>query len=336
MRDVLDPRLDLHPGGSRRSLVVGLVNNMSPGALKATEGQFARLLRAACPQLAITLELFSVHPAGAPAAYRPMQELFEARLDAVIVTGMEPQAGQLEDEPAWDCLTRIVDWTQERAIPSIWSCLAAHAAVLHLDGIRRSRLPAKLSGVFGCELVSFDHVLAAELPKRWSVPHSRYNGLSEAALVTAGYEILSHSEAAGVDGFMRGGSAPFLFFQGHPEYDTGSLPGEYTRDVRRYLCGQRDEYPRAPANFFAAPLEAALDDCRRNILHGGRDPSALREVQRLVAGATTPNSWQRPAIRLYANWIERQVLRMPDQHPGMFAAGLLDGRRPEPALAGEF
>ncbi|WP_428374285.1 homoserine O-acetyltransferase/O-succinyltransferase family protein [Lichenicoccus sp.] len=331
-----------------RPLVVGLVNNMPNGALKSTQEQFTRLLRAACPQREISLELFSCRPSrgqgdgppsgGAPGAlgeYRDLTELYGAHLDAVIVTGMEPQAAHLQDEPAWACLTRLVDWAQETAVPVIWSCLAAHATVFYLDGIRRSRLPAKLSGVFACDLVGVDHPLAEGLPGRWSTPHSRYNGLSEGALVRAGYEILSRAQEAGVDSFLRPGPAPFLFLQGHPEYDARTLLYEYTRDIRRYLLGQRDEYPLVPRNYFAAPLEAALDDYRCHVLAAHRGIAALKEVLQLVANASPANPWDRPAVRLYANWIARLVRGAPDRHPGTFVPGLHGVCHPDPAVLGE-
>lgn len=340
MRD--DPRQfkGAQTSGSRtQTLVIGLVNNMSSGALKSTEDQFTRLLRAACPQRDISIELFSCCSAGDRGGIRPpyrtIEEMFNERLDAVIVTGMEPQAAHLEEEPAWRCLTRILDWASEAAVPTIWSCLAAHAAVFYLDGIRRSRLPAKLSGVFDCELVDVSHPLALDLPARWSVPHSRLNGLSEAALVEAGYEILSRSEGAGVDSFMRVGPAPFLFFQGHPEYGAGSLLGEYMRDIRRYLDGLREEYPTVPCNYFDRSLEAALDDYRSHALRGHRDPGGIREVLRLIGNLPATDPWHRPAARLYANWIERQILHAPCRRLETREADLPDARHSALALLSE-
>lgn len=323
--------------------MVGLVNNMSDGALKTTEEQFTQLLRAACPHIEISLELFSCRAGRrqgdssciAVRAYRDVTELFSAHVDAVIVTGMEPQAAHLQDEPAWAGLTRIIDWALETAVPVIWSCLAAHVAVFYLDGIRRSRLPAKLSGVFDCKLVAFDHPLTADLPGCWRTPHSRYNGLSEASLVSAGYQILSRSDEAGVDSFLRPGRAPHVFLQGHLEYDAGTLLSEYTRDVRRYLAGQQDEYPLVPRNYLDAPVEAALDDQRQHVLSGHRDVAGLKEVLRLAAGASKPHPWYSSAVRFYANWIGRLVLDAPDRPLATSAMGFHGVRHADPANLGK-
>ena len=46
----------------------------------------------------------------------------------------------LIDEPYWASLTQLIDWAEHNTHSSVWSCLAAHAAVLRIDGIRRRRL----------------------------------------------------------------------------------------------------------------------------------------------------------------------------------------------------
>ena len=323
----------------RRPVVIGLVNNMSGGGLRATEEQFTRLLSAACPGLDVELRFFSCRrnrnstrlQDGPGSSYADVAALFGARLDAVIVTGMEPQAARLQDEPVWDSLTKIVDWAQDNAVPVAWSCLAAHAAVLHLDGIARSPLPGKMSGVFDCDLVCTDHPLAAGLPSRWAIPHSRYHDVAEAPLVASGYQILSRSREAGVDIFLKHGAAPFVFFQGHPEYDPRTLLLEYTRDVRRYLAGERDEYPLTPRNYIDSETMAALAGHREHVLHGDRDPAELKEVLQLLAGASQPSPWQPAATRLYANWIASMVDGRVGS-PRVRHAADRDGRR-QPDLA---
>ncbi len=116
--------------------------------------------------------------------YRDISELWDTRLDGLIVTGTEPRAAELEDEPYWPALGKLIDWARENTTSAIWSCLAAHAAVLHADGIERQPLEHKLFGVFEYEVLA-PHPLMKGVPPRLQVPHSRYNGLSEPALVAA-------------------------------------------------------------------------------------------------------------------------------------------------------
>ena len=66
--------------------------------------------------------------------------MWDTRLDGLIVTGTEPKSKNLDDEPYWAALPQVIDWAREHTHSTIWSCLAAHAAVLHTDGIERRPL----------------------------------------------------------------------------------------------------------------------------------------------------------------------------------------------------
>src|SRR5690348_2860137 len=69
--------------------------------------------------------------------YRPIGELWNSRLDGLIVTGTEPRSENMKDEPYWGTLGAVIDWAHHNTASTIWSCLAAHAAVLQTDGIER-------------------------------------------------------------------------------------------------------------------------------------------------------------------------------------------------------
>src|SRR5690242_2449889 len=151
---------------ARESLVIGLVNNMPDAALETTEWQFAQLLTAASTSTTydVQLRLFSFpelirsEAARAYVAehYESIDNLWLGEFDGLIVTGAEPRTAALPDEVYWPSLTRLVEWASASATPVVWSCLAAHAAVLYLNGIERRRLGEKISGVFRCEK-SCDH-----------------------------------------------------------------------------------------------------------------------------------------------------------------------------------
>ncbi len=222
-----------------------------------------------------------------------------SHLDGLIVTGTEPRARELTDEPYWPALTGLVDWVEGRAMPAIWSCLAAHAAVLHLDGIGRRRLPRKLSGVFDCTKAA-DHAVLGGVESSWRVPHSRYNEVPEEALAAKGYCILSRSHDAGADIFARPGTHS-LFLQGHPEYGPETLLREYYRDIGRFLAGERDGYPEMPCGTFDEGAEAALAAFRERALRE-RTPDLLPDFP-VTASRGLTHPWREPAVRLYANWL---------------------------------
>ncbi len=275
-------------------LVVGVVNGMPGEARARTETQFRVLLAAAAGERVVAVHCFSLDED--PAA------LAEAALDGLIVTGMPPGAGSLAAEPSWPKLVRLVDMALDGGVPAIWSCLAAHAAVLYLDGIERRRLPAKLSALVECTLTGLAHPLAAGLPPRWRAPHSRYNGVPEEALRAHGYVILSSTAEAGADIFVKDAGAPFLFCQGHPEYSPDTLLREYRRDVREFLAGERDAYPPMPRSYFDPEATAALARFQLQA-EAARRPDTLAgfPFQAVAAGLAHP--WRAAAICLYSNWL---------------------------------
>src|SRR6202022_3266628 len=105
---------------------------------------------------------------------------------------------------------------------------------------------------------------------RWGVPPSRYNELPEDALASSGYRILSRLSGTGADMFVKQRKTLFLFVQGHLEYDPGALLREYRRDVRRFLAGEKDNYPEMPCGYFDNYAAAALAAFRRRALGSRR------------------------------------------------------------------
>src|SRR4051812_28805381 len=147
---------------------LALINNMPDSALETTERQFAELLAAASGETLIRVKLFTLPdlPRSETArrylseTYSTLDRLWSSRPHGLIVTGTEPRAAALADEPYWSTLTQIVDWAQYATKSAIWSCLAAHVAVLHVDGISRRPLREKRSGVFECTRIA-DHPMVA-------------------------------------------------------------------------------------------------------------------------------------------------------------------------------
>ena len=291
-------------------IVLGLVNNMPDAALRSTERQFREVLSAASQNRAVCLRLFSLPELPRADSirshldryYEDIDELWVSHLDGLIVTGTPPCAPRLMDESYWRTLTKLVDWAEDNSSSTVWSCLAAHAAVLYLDGIERQRLDTKLSGVFDC-VKATDHPILRGAPSRWRVPHSRNNELREVALLANGYDILSRSPDAGVDMFAKQRRRSLFFFmQGHPEYDPGALLREYRRDVGAFLAGERDSYPEMPCGYFRPDTAAGFAAFRQRALRE-RDINLLAIVPTAGAGTELAHGWRGLAVRIYANWL---------------------------------
>jgi homoserine O-succinyltransferase len=252
-------------------------------------------------------------------AYANIDELWDARPDALIVTGTEPQAACLKDEPYWGSLTRVVEWAQENTVSTVWSCLAAHAAVLHMDGIVRHALTEKTCGVFDCISLSPHPLLAgARLPIR--IAHSRCNDLREEALTARNYKILTRSPEAGVDTFVKEGKSLFVFFQGHPEYDRRALLREYRRDIGRFLRGERETYPTMPRGYFDPTAADALARFQERAVREPHQSLLEHFPFSFLEDRVAPSSGA-SAVRIYANWLSYVSARRQQ------IAGVKAGRR---------
>jgi homoserine O-succinyltransferase/O-acetyltransferase len=296
-------------GASRAPVVIGLVNNMPDAALHSTESQFAGLLRAASGDDAVRLRLTSLPelPRSPEAlehirrSYWPLAELLAEGVDALIVTGTEPRAPVLTEEPYWQRFVELLAFARESTVASIWSCLAAHAVVLDLDDIERQRLPEKRCGVYQHSILAA-HALLDGVSAPLPMPHSRWNELPPAALRAAGYTLLSWSEETGADAFVREERSLLLFFQGHPEYEETTLLKEYRRDVGRYLNGQQAHYPTLPRGYFSAEARARLAEFREQALTQ-RSTALLESFPFALVAGGLANTWRSSAVAMYRNWL---------------------------------
>jgi homoserine O-succinyltransferase len=288
---------------NRASVHVGLVNNMPDAAMRATELQFARLLKEAAGSLDVRLRLFSLGSIERGELARSRMDGFyddagflqAANIDALIVTGAQPATDDLRDEPYWPELAHLIDWAEIGTISTLFSCLAAHAAVLHLDGVPRRPLPRKLSGVYQSARVE-DDPLFFGMTLETAVPHSRRNDIAEADLVARGYRVLSRLSNGQADIFTREppGHSRFVFLQGHPEYDSGTLGREYLRDMGRYLAGDAPTPPALPENYFDRATEDRL---------GALTSNDIADHAAIINTAMPLQAWRSGTVRLFANWL---------------------------------
>jgi len=287
---------------------IGLINNMPDAALDATERQFRALLDAAAHGFTVRLTLYSLPEVVRTefgrrqvSGYSDFGDLWHRHHDGLIVTGTEPRAADLKDEPFWGSLTRVLEWAERHTYSTVLSCLAAHAGILYLDGIVRRPLGDKRFGVFECVRVS-DHPLTAAAPGRLQMPHSRWNEIPEEALLACGYRVLTRSEEAGVDTFVKQRKSLFVFFQGHPEYEASTLLLEYRRDIGRFLRRERDTYPPMPQGYFDQETVHALTTLRERAQSDRRE-ELLAEFPLAMAAGKVTNNWRSTAEGLYRNWL---------------------------------
>jgi homoserine O-succinyltransferase len=292
---------------------LALINNMPDAAIEDTELQFFELLDDASGDAFVFLKLYSLTEVPRTDRgqrhlndfYFGLDDLWANRFDGVIVTGTEPRQPDLRQEPYWSALTDVLDWAERNTVSTVLSCLAAHAGVLHSDGIQRHLLPDKKFGVFESATVS-DHEFTRHATPLLRFPHSRWNELKENALTACGYEVLTKSDQAGVDVFVKQKKKSlFVHFQGHPEYQAETLFKEYRRDIKRFLRGERENYPTMPQGYFDQAAAEILADFQRTALADRREEH-LALFPETVA-KSLQKTWQPSATCIYRNWL-RYVL----------------------------
>jgi homoserine O-succinyltransferase len=292
------------------SVTIGLINNMPDSALISTERQVFGLLNAAAGKIPVRLRLYTLPKVPRTdwgqqytrRFYSDVGDLWHDSLDGLIVTGTEPHAPKLAEEPYWDFFGEVIDWASEHTVSAIWSCLAVHGAVLYLDGIDRHQLGEKCIGVFAHSRMS-NHPLVQGAPSQLRVPHSRWNEVREEALTSCGYTVLTKSATAGVDLFVKQQrKSLFVHFQGHLEYEAQSLLGEYRRDVGRFLRREIECYPTMPRGYFDDQVADLLNAFQKRALLDRRN-ELLADFPVDRAAKNLKAAWHVAATRIYRNWI---------------------------------
>lgn len=308
--------------GRTRPINLALVNNMPDGAFVDTEHQFLRAAKADDTSAEVTVSLYTMPGLARSEAvtaeirsrYQGLDDLWGTNPDAMIVTGTEPVQAELHYEPYWPHLAQLLRWAEANVPTTLLSCLAAHASLLMFDGLRRSPLSAKCSGVFKGSVDHSASPLANRLPATVPIPHSRVNDVPEGELAAAGYSIVigSGEASSGWSVATRTqGNGTFVLCQGHLEYSTDSLLREYRRDVRRFLLGRGAvRYPPLPSGYLSPEAEAELTQfASRAVANSDEDLIDTYEqfpYERARSGIT--NTWTDSSATFYRNWLELATL----------------------------
>jgi homoserine O-succinyltransferase len=308
-----------------RELHIGLLNMMPDAALQATERQFFRLVGGS-NQIA----QFFMHPFTLPALtrsekaqqyiddhYESFEHIKEQGLDALIITGANVTHPDLAAEPFWEPLIEVIDWASEHVTSILCSCLATHAVLQFRHNQKRRPLPAKCWGIFGHRTVDHRHPLISDVNTKFDVPHSRFNDIGRDQFEAAGLHILAESPEAGVHLAVSSDRFRFVYFQGHPEYDTISLLKEYKRDVNLYAEGRREEYPPFPDNYFTLRTRAILEEYGERVIAARAAGRTAPEFPEELIVPTLHNTWRDTAAAVINNWIGRvyQITNLDRRRP---------------------
>lgn len=294
-----------------RELHIGFLNMMPDAAFRVTELQFMRLV-GSCNQIA----QFFVYPFSIPGFsrnsetqqyvdqfYTSFEQLQQAGLDALIITGANVSNPKLEQEPFWESLQEVIGWATQNVTSVLCSCLATHAFVKVLHRIERQPLPRKRWGVYNHRVTQTEHPLLRDINTRFDVPHSRNNDVSRAELEAVGFKILVHSEEGGVHMAVSPDQLRIVYLQGHPEYDRTSLLKEYKREVLRFLNGEREDYPPHPEHYFSAEAASIVDQYQQTALAALQQGTPVPEFPENQIEPHLDNTWRDTGKAVFNNWL---------------------------------
>ena len=290
-----------------RALHIGLLNMMPDSALEATERQFFRLIGRSNQVLQIYIHPFSIPSIkrGKKASdhiekhYKTFAEIKDHGLDALIISGANVSHPDLEKAPFYKELHQVVDWSYENVTSTLCSCLATHAVLEFMYSQKRTPNGKKHWGVFPHKVIDRSHPLVKGVNTRFDIPHSRFNGISEAQFKNAGAKVLATS-SVGVHLAVSQDQFRLVFFQGHPEYDSISLLKEFKREVSLYLDGARPDYPPFPSNYLSLQNCAILDEYRSRLENNS---AAIADFPEKLIMKTIDNTWHDSASAVINNWI---------------------------------
>ena len=292
-----------------RELHIGFLNMMPDAALQATERQFLRLI-GSCNRIA----QFYVYPftfaeiprdektrAHIEKYYRDFDQLKRGGLDALIISGANPAESDFSQEPFWRPLEKTVRWACDNVCSVMCSCLATHAIVQLLWNIERYPLPQKRWGVYSNRITS-QHPLVANINTRFDAPHSHVYEVNAEQFEQAGLSVLAAGQQADLHLGVSPDGLRFVFFQGHPEYDSISLLKEYRREVMRFIEGIRD-YPPFPENYFYGEAERLVNEYKQQALAANGDYANLPEFPEVEVLKWVDNTWGDTGKAIINNWL---------------------------------
>ena len=320
-----------------RELHIGLLNMMPDASLRATERQFMRLVGDCNQIVQFYVHLFTIPDiernqetqAWIDEYYEDFESIQSHGLDALIISGANPLGDQLDEEVFWPRLTEVINWAKENVTSVLCACLASHAVLQNLYGIKREPLANKKWGVFEHSLIDKHHPLVRHMNTRFDVPHSRYNQVSQSQILECGVIPLAVSDAADFHLAVSGDGFRLVFFQGHPEFDDLSLLKEYQREVFRWYQNHRTYYPPFPENYFNQETQNRLIMFQSEVTQAKSDGLVFPKWPEDWLKERLDNTWRDTALSIFNNWLGL-VYRLTNSD---IKKPFMDGVDPENPLA---
>jgi homoserine O-succinyltransferase len=202
-----------------------------------TENQFARLIGATPLQIELSLIRMSEHQTRNTAAahmeafYRPFQEVRDQRFDGLIITGAPIEHLDFEQVTYWEELKQVFDWTQTHVHSTFGVCWGGMAMINYFHDVPKHMLSAKAFGCFRQRNLKPASPYLRGFSDDCIIPVSRWTEMRQGEIEAAGgLTTLLGSDEVGPC-LVEDPAHRALYIFNHFEYDSGTLKGEYDRDV---------------------------------------------------------------------------------------------------------
>lgn len=231
-----------------RPLQVAILNLMPDKT--TTETQLLRAIGLSPLQIEITLlHMSSHHSKNTPQShltnfYKTYADVKGQNFDALVVTGAPVDHLEYEDVNYWPELTEILEWARTHVYSSLFICWGALAGLYHYNGVKKTNLTKKISGIYPHKIVLPFTPLVGGFDDVFDVPVSRLTGLDATEIAgRPGLDIVATSPDAGVF-IVSDASERRVYLLNHLEYDAETILKEYRRDLTAGLN------PDIPYNYF--------------------------------------------------------------------------------------
>ncbi len=201
-----------------------LILNLMPTKIE-TETQLTRLLGNTPLQVELELLQTRTHKATNVseehmiAFYKTFDQIKGRFYDGMIITGAPVELMEFEEVEYWDELCEIMEWATSHVHSIFYICWGAQARLYYHYGIKKQKLPKKLSGVYKHNLEYKTGMLFRGFDDEFFVPHSRNTTVDEAAVYQhPDLRIVSTSPDAGIFA-CKSNDDKHIFIMGHSEYD---------------------------------------------------------------------------------------------------------------------
>ncbi|GHV97012.1 homoserine O-succinyltransferase [Lactobacillus nasalidis] len=223
-----------------------------------TQKRFSYVLGQADPELEISYFYPRSHyrfrplPPNWPAKPLDLDEL--SGLDGFIITGAPIEQLPFEEVDYWDELTQLFDRLKSLAIPQLYVCWGAMAAMHYFYGIGKHPLKEKLFGIYSQRILAPSPLLAG-LANGFRAPHARYAEMNRAEILRNPRLTIHAQTPEGRLCLVSGpGRQSFLF--SHLEYGPQAFSKEYQRELA--ARGGDDTGLAKPQCYFADESAMAL------------------------------------------------------------------------------